>query len=457
MGDMVFPGGLRSDGLPAALSAPERLAAVRATGLLDTGPEDPFEDLARLAAALTGCRRAFITLVDERRSFWKSCIGMNATTSASRQSPVRESFCYFLVGLGGAPFVIGDAAADPRTSSHPSVRPMKIGGWAGYPLMSPDGQVLGSMCVIDENPHPWQPEELAALATMARAVSNEINLRTSLTVAQDALAVAEEALSVSTALARSLQDSLLPPVLPTVPGLEVAASYLPAAGGTTVVGDFYDLFRAKGPWWCTVMGDVCGKGIEAAKVTALARYTLRAEATQHLSPAVVLAHLNRALLEQRGGDRFLTAVYATFRITPGGLAGRLCTAGHPPALIRRADGRVRELGRPGSLLGFFDGVDLYDVRVRLAVGDILLLYTDGATDARPLHAVGGASSLFGQDALTAALADCAGLDAGGVISRLSSILAEHSGDWASDDTALLALRVPPAPAAGSGDNHRILG
>lgn len=446
MGDMVFPGGLRPDGLPAALSAPERLAAVRATGLLDTGPEGPFDDLARLAAAVTGCRRALITLVDERRSFWKSCIGVNAAEVAGRQNPVRESFCYFLVGLGGAPFVIEDAAADPRTSGHPSVRPMKIGAWAGYPLLSPDGQVLGSMCVIDENPHPWQPEELAALAAMARAVSNEINLRTSLTAAQDALAFAETALATSAALARSLQDSLLPPVLRPVPGLEAAASYLPAAGGTTVVGDFYDLFHARGPWWCTVMGDVCGKGTEAAKVTALARYTLRAEATQHLSPAAVLTQLNRALLDQIGGERFLTAVYATFRTTPGGAAGRLCTAGHPPALIRRADGRVREAGRPGSLLGFFPDVELADVRFRLSVGDVLLLYTDGATDTRPRRAPGGTSVLFGPDALAAALAGCAGLDAAGVITRLGEILARHCGGWASDDTALLALRVPPGPA-----------
>jgi serine phosphatase RsbU (regulator of sigma subunit) len=450
MGDLVFPGGLRPDGLPAALSAPERLAAVQATGLLDTGPEVPFDDLARLAAAVTGCRRAFITLVDERRSFWKSCIGVDAPEVAARQNPVRESFCYFLVGLDGAPFAIEDTTADPRTASHPSVGPMKIGAWAGYPLLSTGGQVLGSMCVIDENPHSWEPAELATLAAMARAVSNEINLQTSLTTAQDALAVAEAALATSTELARSLQDSLLPPVLPAVPGLEAAASYLPAAGGTTVVGDFYDLFPARGPWWCTVMGDVCGKGTEAAKVTALARYTLRAEATQHLSPAAVLAHLNRALLDQRGGDRFLTAVYATFRTTPAGVTGRLCTAGHPPALIRRADGRVREVGRPGSLLGFFPGVELADVRFRLTAGDVLLLYTDGATDARPRRVSGGLSPLFGEDALAAALADCAGLDATGLIARLSGILADHSGDWASDDTALLALRVPPGDAARKG-------
>jgi serine phosphatase RsbU (regulator of sigma subunit) len=453
MGDMVFPAGLRPDGLPAALSAPDRLAAVRATGLLDTGPEDPFDDLARLAAAMTGCGRAFITLVDERRSFWKSCIRVAAEEAATRQHPVEESFCYFLVGLDGAPFLTEDAATDPRTRGHPSVGPMKIGAWAGYPLLSPAGQVLGSMCVVDENPHPWQPEELAALAAMARAVSNEINMRTSLSATQDALAVAEAALATSRELARSLQDSLLPPVLRPVPGLEAAASYLPAAGGTTVVGDFYDLFHAQGPRWCTVMGDVCGKGIEAAKVTALARYTLRAEATQHLSPAVVLTQLNRALLDQRGGDRFLTAVYATFRTTPGGMAGRLCTAGHPPALIRRADGRIREVSRPGSLLGLFPGVDLADVRFRLGGGDVLLLYTDGATDARPRRASGGTSLPFGEKALAAALAGCVGLDAAGVVARLGEILARHSGGWASDDTALLALRVPPAPGADSRDNQ----
>lgn len=289
---LAIPGETRPDGLPVALSDRRRLAAVEATGLLDTGPEAAFDDLAQLAASVTGCGRAFITLVDERRSFWKSCVGVDAGEVAERQIPVQESFCLFVVGRHGEPFVVADAAADPRTSGHPAVTRMKIGAWAGYPILAPGGEVLGSMSVVDENPHAWQPQELAELATIARAASNEINLRTSLAVAQDALETAST-------LARSLQDSLLPPVLQKVPGLETAASYLPAAGGSAVVGDFYDLFRAKGPWWCTVMGDVCGKGTEAAKVTALARYTLRAEATQHKSPASVLDHLNSALMEQR--------------------------------------------------------------------------------------------------------------------------------------------------------------
>jgi len=432
----MFPGGLRPDGLPAALSDPRRIAAVLATGLLDTEPEQSFDDLAEVAAAITGCERAFITLVDEDRSFWKSCVGVDIQQTGGRQNPARESFCYFLVGLGDR-FVVEDAAEDPRTRDHPSVAPMKIGAWAGYPVLGLAGEVLGSMCVIDENPHPWQPAELAALGTLARAVSNEINLRGS-------LAAARESLLVSQALARSLQDSLLPPVLRPVPGLDVAASYQPAAGGTTVVGDFYDLFHVKGPWWSTVVGDVCGKGMEAAKVTALARYTLRADGAQHLSPAAVLLRLNAALLAQRQDDRFLTAVYATFRLTSSGLAGRLCCAGHPPALVRRADGGVRQLEARGPLLGFFPDIQLADVRFRLAPGDTLLLYTDGATEAREqLSSPQAVRPLFGEEALAEALASTHGLGAAATISRLSQILALHTRDWASDDTALLALRVPP--------------
>ncbi|WP_434600584.1 PP2C family protein-serine/threonine phosphatase [Streptomyces sp. A5-4] len=432
---IAFPAGLRADGLPAALNDPRRLAAVAATGLMDTGPEAVFDDLAQIAATATGCARAFVTLVDEHRSFWKSCVGVDLENVEGRQNPVRESFCYFLVGLEGEPFVVADAAADPRTRDHPSVAPMKIGAWAGYPVLSPGGEVLGSMCVIDDISHDWQPGELTTLATIARAVGNELHLRQS-------LAATRQALATSTELARNLQDSLLPPALTEVPGLEAAASYLPAADNT-VVGDFYDLFQVKGPWWCAVMGDVCGKGVEAAKVTALARYTLRALATQHLSPAAVFEHLNAALLDQRGPERFLTAVHATFRTTPGGIAGRLCTAGHPPALIRRADGRVQQVGRLGSLLGVLTQVRLSDVRFRLAPGDTLLLYTDGAIEARARRTEAAASPQFGEQALARAFADCHNLTAAQTVARLGELLDAHSRGWASDDAALLALRVPP--------------
>ncbi|MFD4748741.1 PP2C family protein-serine/threonine phosphatase [Streptomyces rubiginosohelvolus] len=441
-GEVDFVGGLRADGLPTALSDPARLAAVSATGLLDTGPEEVFEDLAALAARVTGSGRAFVTLVDEERSFWKSCVGVAATDLAQRQNPARESFCYFLVGLAGAPFIVDDAAADPRTREHPSVGPMSIGAWAGYPLMSPDGHVLGSFCVIDDTPRAWSQADLATLATLARSVSAEVHLRQSLAAAQDAQRVSSD-------LAHSLQQGLLPPALRPVPGLDAAASYLPASAsghrGVEVGGDFYDLFHTTGDTYGAVLGDVCGKGVEAAKVTAMARYTVRADAGQSITPARLLDRLNSAMLAQRS-PRFLTAVYTTFHTTPAGLSGRIALAGHPPALLRRADGAVHQLGHPGTLLGILEQIHLTDVDYQMFPGDLLLLYSDGACEARPRPGATGhlEQGLFGEDELIAALAATHTLDATATISYLTKALAAHHGGWASDDTALLALRVPTA-------------
>ncbi|MHC8564445.1 GAF domain-containing protein [Streptomyces albidoflavus] len=203
-GETEFPEGARADGLPAALSDPARLAAVRATGLLDTGPEPVFEDLATLAARITGAGRAFVTLVDEERSYWKSCVGVDVT--GGRETPVRESFCYFLVGFAGDPFMVEDAEHDPRTRDHPGIGPMKIGAWAGYPLLGPDGEVLGSFCVVDEAPRAWTAADRATLATLSRSASAEIHLRQS-------LAASQHAHRLSADLAHTLQRGLLPPAL----------------------------------------------------------------------------------------------------------------------------------------------------------------------------------------------------------------------------------------------------
>ncbi|MEU9256373.1 GAF domain-containing SpoIIE family protein phosphatase [Streptomyces sp. NPDC048270] len=425
--------------LPRQVRDRDRLAAVRATGLMDTGPEQVFEDLSGLAARVTGSGRAFVTLVDGDRSFWKACTGVDASSIEERQNPVEESFCYFLIGSNGKPFIVDDVAADPRTSGHPSVGPMNIGAWAGYPLLSPGGEVLGSFCVIDDNPRTWTPADLATLETLARSVSAEIRLRQS-------LAAAEEAHTRSADLAHSLQQGLLPPTPPEVPGVEVAASYRPASragrSDIEVGGDFYDLFRTRGSTWGIALGDVCGKGVQAAQVSSMARYTIRAVASENRPPADLLDHLNTAMLRQ-GAPRFLTAVYARFRVTPGGVAGTLALAGHPPALIRRNDGTVREIGTPGQLLGIFDTCDLTDVRFRLAPGDLLLLYTDGAIEARPRPgAPARHQSVFNDADLAHTLSTTAGMSAQETIDHINDALAARHGGWASDDTALLALRVP---------------
>lgn len=436
---VVYPRGLRADGLPAALSDPRRVAAVHATGLLDTLGEDPFDDIARLAADLTGCARAFVTLVDDHRSFWKACIGLPepaVATVAQRQNPIGESFCSYVVGLEGAPFAVENAPVDPRTKDHPSVGPMRIGAWAGHPIVGDEGQVLGSVCVIDDQPRTWTERDLRGLATLARSVSVELNLRQS-------LVASEQALGEVTALAASLQRTLLPPHLPDVPGLDCAASYLPAEGAA-VVGDFYDLFSTKGRWWSTFMGDVCGHGVEAATLTSLARYTLRAEALQVRSPAAVLRRLNEALLRHPSGGRFVTAVYGTFRQEGEDVVGRLCTAGHPAPLIRRADGTVEAVGRQGTLLGVLPAVSIYDAPLLLHPGDTLLLYTDGLTEARPPRTARGAPpEEFGDAGLEPALAACAGMTAAEIVDHLAAAVVEHAAGRREDDIALLALRVPP--------------
>jgi serine phosphatase RsbU (regulator of sigma subunit) len=442
-GAVEYPEGVRADGLPAVLSDPGRLAALAASGQLGSAPEQVFDDLARLAASVTGCDISAITFVGATRTFWKSVPHLPYGGLEKWQNAVGDSFCYFPVGMN-APFIVEDAEKDPRTAGHPAIGPWGVGAWAGYPIVTSDGQAIGSMCVIDARPRVWKTSELEALAILARAVSAEVNLRVSLEATEAALATARAALAKSTDLARSLQDSLLPPLLRPVPGLDTAARYLPATGAETVVGDFYDLFQARGPWWTAVMGDVCGKGTEAAKVTALARYTLRADAGEHLSPAVVLDRLNTAMRAQRA-PRYVTVVQATFRITATGLAGRLCLAGHPPALIRRADGRVQQIGTFGSLLGWNEQVKLADVRFRLAPGDLLLLYTDGACEARAdPRRPGPRRPMFDEAALGRTLAGSHGLDAAGTTGHIAETLTAYHDGWISDDTALLALQVPPS-------------
>ncbi|MFB6631677.1 PP2C family protein-serine/threonine phosphatase [Streptomyces sp. NPDC056362] len=422
--------------LPEAVFDPARLAAVAESGLLDTAPEGAFDDLAQLALAITGAQKAFFTVADGRRSFWKTALGMDP--ASGRENDIRDSPCHILIGTGRE-LVAEDAVRDPRIKDLAAVDALNIGAWAGYPVFSPDGHVLGGFCVVDQNARPFTPAQSEALRTLARSVSSEIALRR-------ALRQARASGEASAALARTLQDSLLPPRLPDAPGLDVAGAHLPAdatgAAGAEVVGDFYDLFRTRGKSWCAVMGDVSGKGIDAAKVTALARYTIRAEATQHTSAVTVLHRLHEAMVDQQVSDRFLTAALVVFRPDADGVRGRFASAGHPPALIRRADGTVEELHADGMLLSPLLPIahDRHrETPFRLGPGDALLLYTDGITEARSRER----GPLFGDDRLAAALAATHGRTAAETLDHLWREASEHAGGHAVDDTALMLLRVTP--------------
>ena len=236
-------------------------------------------------------------------------------------------------------------------------------------------------------------------------------------------------------IARTLQESLLPPELPEVAGVEVAAKFHPAGEAFEVGGDFYDVFDTS-HGWSVVMGDVCGKGADAAAVTALARYTLRTLGIQETSPAEVLRKLNDALLRQRADRRFCTVAYASLQVNGGGSAEVcLSSGGHPLPYVLRADGRVETVGEPGTLLGVLPDVRLSDTSVRLGRGDVMVLYTDGVTEAR------GPDGMFGADRLASVLASCAGLDAKSVAARIESAALEIQEGHPRDDIAILAVRI----------------
>ncbi len=247
---------------------------------------------------------------------------------------------------------------------------------------------------------------------------------------------AEESEHAAMVLARTLQQSLIPPDVPTIPGLELAAAYRPAGSGEEVGGDFYDVFQIDEGDWFVVIGDVCGKGAEAAVVTALARYTIRAAAATRDDPAAVLHTLNAALM-RHGADRFCTVAAARLRREEsGGWMMTFATGGHPLPLFEQsgADGELpTPVGRAGTVLGVIDDPDIYDSEVRLKAGDQLVFFTDGITEGK------GGGGLFSEGRLRES---AAGHDsAAATVDRVLADVLDFQGGWPSDDIAIIGIRV----------------
>ncbi len=238
----------------------------------------------------------------------------------------------------------------------------------------------------------------------------------------------------ASSIAKTLQDSLLPPSLPQLAGVEMAAAYRPAGRGYEVGGDFYDVFGTAEDDWFVVIGDVCGKGAEAAAVTALARYTIRAAAVRRRSPRAILGMLSDAmLLQSEGRGRFCTIACA--RVEFGRVPARVTVAcgGHPLPLLVRGDGSVGYVGVPGTLLGLVPDPHLEERSAELAPGDTLVLYTDGLTEA------GAPERIWSDDDLAAAAAASAGRPAAGIVQQLVDA-ALGPVPLPRDDVAVLALR-----------------
>jgi PAS domain S-box-containing protein len=251
-------------------------------------------------------------------------------------------------------------------------------------------------------------------------------------------------------IARVLQRSLLPPHLPEIPGVEVGAEYLSVGEASEVGGDFYDLINTVEDGWICAIGDVRGKGVEAASVTALARYTIRAVTLKNDRPSEVLAALNEAMLRQLPEDRFCTAACVRLEPQDGseGVGVDVSRAGHPPPLLVRPEGTVEEVGCSGRVLGVFLEAELRDTSLRLMPGEALVLYTDGVTEARSPE-----GDFFGEGRLRRLLSSCSGCDAVMFAGRIKDAVLDFQEGYPSDDLAVLVLRASDGAAPAERGKH----
>ena len=235
------------------------------------------------------------------------------------------------------------------------------------------------------------------------------------------------------AVSRALQRSLLPPHLPVIPGIDIGAVYESAAPGSLVGGDFYDVFPVDDDRWGVVIGDVSGKGADAASLTALVRYTLRTAAIRERNPRTVLCVVNEALLREPRDNAYCTLIYACLSMGPEPSLW-LAVAGHPAPLVAHSDGTVRTVGRAGTVLGAVADPSFEDDHVVLGIDETFLLYTDGVTETRT------SDGFLGTDGLHGLVQGCLGRRPEALVSCIASSVRGGAGHKVTDDIALLALR-----------------
>ena len=312
------------------------------------------------------------------------------------------------------------AALEPEYRA--AVEPLGLRSIAIVPLRSPDGGIVGALALVTAESGRTLDEHDVVLGL-------ELGRRCG--VAIDNARLYRE----RSYIAQTLQRSLLPPELPEIPGVAVAACFRPAGHGIEMGGDFYDVFAlADGSWGLTI-GDVCGKGPSAAALTALARYTLRAVTMHDQSPQRVLELLNEAILRHGTDDRFCSAAFARLVPTEDGVRAEIASGGHPQPLLVRAHGTVEEVPSTGLLLGLWPDPKVESVPVELGPGDTLVLYTDGVTDAR------APERILAPDDMADLLRECAGAPAPEVARRIERVVTEGAEHEPRDDIALLVVGV----------------
>ena len=445
-----------------------RVRAVKRYRVLDVPPERVFARIAALAARTCDTPMAKVSIVDRDRIWFMAVHGLDPEL---RQVGPDEGLCAQVI-TDQIPHVMADATADPRTADNVFVRKHNVRFYACAPITTPDGHRLGTVTVMDSKPRTAPEQLLAILEDLAAIVMEQLewrlasldalrdervlrgaaenarddawldrdDARRDRDVAQldrdDAMRgrdLAERERDVIQEYATTLQQTLLPPSLPDIEGMDVTAHYYPASA-RQVGGDFYDVFGLGGDRWAFFLGDVEGHGVGAAVVTSLIRYTLRAAALHHADPRDALSELNSVLLREMAPRRFCTVLFGTVQPAESGRGFEviIATGGHPPGLLLDpAEGTVEQVRSSGGMLvGALREATFGVCRVALQPGQTLLFFTDGIIEARR-----GATP-FDEESLAAYALERASVGAPGLIKDLAALIPTLEPD---DDVALLAF------------------
>jgi serine phosphatase RsbU (regulator of sigma subunit) len=322
------------------------------------------------------------------------------------------------IAATGRPLVISELTAEDVISRALKQRR----SYVGVPVRV-GGRVVGVLHASSREPRAFEEDDADFLQSIADSLAVTID-RTRSFDQRDRMATA-------------LERALLPMSLPHVPGFEIATLYRPSRFGDEVGGDFYDVFGEDDVWYLAI-GDVCGKGPEAAAIMGMTRVALRSLAREDDSRPLseVLELLNGFLLDSElMGDRFCTVCVARLELSDGQGAVTTCLGGHPPPLLVRADGSLGTVGTPGSLLGLFGDVSLQDTRAELHRGDTIALFTDGVTELSVEHPDEGESML--RSALVAAATE----DAAGIVKTVERTLLDPRGELRDDAALVVAKRL----------------
>jgi PAS domain S-box-containing protein len=337
--------------------------------------------------------------------------------AVAHRDPESESIAWELArrdaaaGADGGPAAV-IAAGEPCVTRTMAVVPMRTGA----------GEIGAMTLAAGDSGRTYSADDLQLISSLAARAALHI---------QNARLYKERS-----HIARTLQASLRPRALPAVPGADVAARFLAAGDQNEVGGDFYDIFPVARDAWVTVVGDVSGKGAEAAAITALARHTLRTASMLHDDPAANLTLLNRAMMTQLEQRALCTLLYVRLCPVDGaGIGIRLANGGHPPPVVVRADGSLETSGAgSGPLVGAHTDARFEEGALHLDVGDMLVMYTDGVTEIRTTDPA------LGERELHATLAAYAGASSATVVEAVERRAVELQPGPPRDDIAVIAIR-----------------